>query len=103
MAKTGTLSIQIINQITMASITTNGGTYQITMVVLPANATDKSVTWSITNGTGQATINQTGLVTAVKNGTVTAKALANDGSGVFGELLITITGQKVLVTSITLT
>jgi uncharacterized protein YjdB len=86
----------------MATITTNGGTYQIVLTVLPANATDKTVTWSITNGTGQATISQTGLVTAQGNGTVTAKATANDGSGISGTLLITITGQTILVTSITL-
>ncbi len=45
----------------------------------------------------------TGLVTAVTNGTVTARATANDGSGVFGELMITITNQFVPVTGITVT
>jgi uncharacterized protein YjdB len=61
------------------------------------------VTWSIINGTGQATINSTGLVTAVSSGTVTAVATANDGSGVFGELYITITNQFVAVADITVT
>ncbi len=58
---------------------------------MPSNATNKTVTWSITNGTGLATINSsTGLVTASDNGTVTARATANDGSGIYGTLIITI-------------
>ena len=61
------------------------------------------MTWSIANGTGQASINSTGLVTAVANGTVTARATANDGSGVYGTLTITISNQVIPVTSITVT
>ena len=79
------------------TITQDNGTLALTATVTPANATNKSVTWSIINGTGQATINSTGLVTAVANGTVTARATANDGSGVYGQLVITISGQTVLV------
>jgi uncharacterized protein YjdB len=97
----GELIINISNQ--MATITTNKGTYQITATILPANATDKSLTWVITSGMGNANLTQTGLVTAVNNGTVTVKATANDGSGVFGTLDIVITNQKILVTSIVLT
>jgi uncharacterized protein YjdB len=95
------LIINISNQ--MATITTNKGTYQVTAAILPANATDKSLTWVISNGMGNATVSATGLVTAVNNGTVTVKATANDGSGIFGTLDIVITNQKILVTSIVLT
>jgi uncharacterized protein YjdB len=99
MAKIGTLLITI----KMATITTDKGTYQVKAAILPTDATDKSLTWVITNGMGKATVDSTGLVTAVSNGTVTVKALANDGSGVSGTLDIVITGQKILVTSIVLT
>ena len=85
------------------TITTSGGTLQMSAAVLPANATNKNVTWSVTNVTGQATITAGGLLTAVANGTVTAKATAQDGSGVSGSLGITISGQPVLVSSITVT
>jgi uncharacterized protein YjdB len=85
------------------TITQDNGTLALTATVTPANATNKSVTWSIINGTGQATINSTGLVTAVANGTVTARATANDGSGVYGQLVITISGQVIPVTGITVT
>jgi len=84
-------------------ITTDGGQLQLTATVTPSDATNKTVTWSIVNGTGQATINTTGLVTAVSSGTVTAVATANDGSGVQGSLVITITNQFIPVTSIAVT
>jgi len=99
MAKIGTLLITI----KMATITTDKGTYQVKAAILPADATDKSLTWVITNGMGKATVDSSGLVTAVANGTVTVKALANDGSGVSGILDIVITNQKILITSIVLT
>ena len=75
------------------TITTDNGTLQLSAAVFPVNATNKTVTWSMTNGTGQATISTTGLVTAIANGTVTARATANDGSGVSGTLVITISNQ----------
>jgi len=76
-----------------ATITSNGGTLQMSASVLPSNATDRTVTWSVTNGTGTAVISQSGLLTAVTNGMVTVRATANNGSGVFGELTISISGQ----------
>ncbi len=85
------------------TITTDNGTLQLTATVSPSDATNKTVTWSMVNGTGQATINTTGLVTAVSNGTVTARATANDGSGVVGSLVITISNQVIPVTGITVT
>jgi uncharacterized protein YjdB len=93
-------SILITNQ--MVEITTNGGTYQVKAAILPVDATDKSLTWTIVNGMGKANINASGLVTAVSNGVVTVKATAMDGSGVSGTLDITISNQKILITSIVL-
>ena len=85
------------------AIITDNGTLQLNETLLPANATDKTVTWSIVNGTGIATINSTGLVTAVDNGTVTARATANDGSGVFGSMVVTISNQLITVTGLSIT
>lgn len=75
-------------------ITTKAGTLQMTVDVLPKDATNKKVTWSIEDGTGKATISNNGLVTAVSNGTVIVKAIANDGSGVKAIETISITGQS---------
>ena len=84
-----------------ATTVENGKTLQITATVTPATATNKDVTWSVTSGTGTATISATGLMTGTKAGTVTVKATAKDGSGVQGSLLITITAVPVTVIPVT--
>ena len=112
----GTLTVTISNQVIAVTsitvsgvggtttITTDGGTLQLSAAVLPANATNKSVTWSITSGSGRASINSsTGLVKATDNGTVTIRATASDGSGIYGSLVITVSNQVIPVTGITVT
>jgi uncharacterized protein YjdB len=66
------------------------GTLQMTAVVLPADADDKSYAWSVENGTGEASINNDGLLTGTKRGTVIVKATTNDGSGTTGSKEITV-------------
>lgn len=51
-------------------------------VVLPEDATDKSVTFASDNAECATVDSKTGLVKAVKAGTATVTATANDGSGV---------------------
>lgn len=59
-----------------------GETEQLSVTgVLPANATDKSVTWTSDNE-GVATVNASGKVTANSAGYAHIYATANDGSGV---------------------
>ncbi len=85
-------------------IDTQSGTLQMIAEVLPENATNKTVTWSVTNGTGEATISTDGILTAVKNGTVTVNATSEDGGNVVGSAEITISNQAIiLVTSIVVT
>ncbi|MBA1334846.1 MAG: hypothetical protein HPY66_0467 [Firmicutes bacterium] len=86
-------TISVCGEGNATAISANNGTLQMSADVEPANASNKSVTWSVTNGTGEATISSAGLLTAVKNGTVIVKATAKDGSGKFGEKEITISGQ----------
>lgn len=63
---------------------------------------DKSVTWSVTNGTGTATIiDSTGVLSPLTPGTVTVKATSNYNNAFFDELVITIE-EKIFVTGITL-
>ena len=59
------------------------------------DAADKTVTWSITSGNTLATLWSSGVLTAVDDGEITVRATANDGSGVFGEIKITITNQNI--------
>ncbi len=77
------------------TISTPQGTLQMSAVIAPANATNQTVTWSVVPGTGTASISTSGLLTATTNGTVTVKATANDGSGVFGTKEITVSNQVV--------
>ncbi len=78
---------------TPTTITDKDGTLQLTATVAPANATNKTVTWSV-NDTTIATIDPTtGILTAKANGTVTVTATAADGSTKTGTLDIVITGQ----------
>jgi hypothetical protein len=105
-----TLDIVIMNQETnfvevitilypgdFPEITENNGTLQLTVEIVPENASVKSVTWSVDDkGTG-ATIDQNGLLRASGtnegNGMVTVTATANDGSGVKSTLDVMIIQQ----------
>ena len=82
------------------AIGSDNGSLQLSASVLPANASNKAVTWSVINGSGEARIDSSGLLTAVANGTVTAVAAANDGSGTHGRLTVTISNQTVPVSTI---
>lgn len=83
-------------------ITTNGGTLQMVATILPNNA-NQNVTWSIIPVSGAATINASGLITAVSNGTVWAKAVSVFDNSKKDSMLITISNQLVPITSLTVT
>ena len=80
------------------TITATGGNLQMTKKVTPSDADNQLVKWSVINGAdssgnGKASISTTGKLTAVSNGTVTVRATAEDGSGIYGEFDVIITGQ----------
>lgn len=78
----------------VSKITEKGGMLQCVAAIQPSNATNTGVTWSLGDKDGdKAKISSTGLLTAVADGSVTVKATAKDGSGVSGELSVTISGQ----------
>jgi hypothetical protein len=74
------------------TISVNDGTLQMNAAVSPANATDASVTWSV-NDENIATIDASGLLSPIRNGSVSVTATANDASGISGNATITITNQ----------
>lgn len=93
-----TISIEEKTTIIVTSITLNKETTTITVgktetltveTVLPANAEDKSVTWS-SNKDNIATVDQTGKVTGVAVGEATITATASDGSGVNATCIVTV-------------
>lgn len=71
-----------------------------TAEVVPDNAEDKQVTWSIVNQTGEATINESGVITPVKEGTI--KVVAKATNGVEGFKNVTIIAGKIPVETVTI-
>lgn len=61
------------------AVMNNGATLQLNATVSPANATDKTVTWSSSN-TDVASVNQNGLVTANNAGTAIITAKSSNAS-----------------------
>ncbi len=58
-----------------------GNTYQLTVVVLPENASDKTLVWS-SSDENVASVSDSGLVTVIAVGVAVITAEAADGSGV---------------------
>lgn len=54
-----------------------GESFQLTAIVYPSNATDKTLVWSSSDATVASVVD--GLVTAVKKGTATITAMSKDG------------------------
>ncbi len=80
-------------------INTAGGTLQMVATVYPATQS-QNVIWSIVAVDGNATISANGLVTATADGSVWAKAVANEDITIADSVLITIANQSVAVESI---
>lgn len=96
--KTITLSGQLTK---VTKITINGPSeveigspIDFTAYIEPGNASNKAIDWTIIGGTGTAIINEIGSLTATSVGTITVKATAKDGSGVFATRSITIKPTK---------
>lgn len=91
------LSINTIPVNSIHTISTYHGILQLGVTsVIPSNATNQTVTWSVTNGTGSGSITSSGLFTAITDGNVVVYATANDGSGVRDNFIITISNQIVI-------
>ncbi len=65
-------------------------TLQMAAAVTPGDATLTDVRWSVVNGTGEATIDASGLLTGVSAGVVTVVATAKDDSGETGVMDVTV-------------
>lgn len=79
--------------VTGSDITSSNATSQMTVVYTPSNATSQTISWQV-DDTSVATINSSGLLTPLKNGTVTVTAsFLQNGSTISGTKQINITNQ----------
>ncbi|MBN1414863.1 MAG: alpha-L-fucosidase [Bacteroidales bacterium] len=74
------------------TIDTYGGSLQLSATAYPLDATDNTVSWTVSD-TNVACIDAEGLLTAKQDGTITVTAVANDESDIRGRLRITISNQ----------
>ena len=73
------------------------GMFQMTASVYPDSANDKRITWSSSDPT-IASVDENGLVTALKKGTATITAAAMDGSGVKSTCKVTVSNTAYVCT-----
>lgn len=84
-----------------------GDTEELMATVMPENATDKGIEWKSDNES-VATVSQTGLVTALKDGSATITVKTNDGGFrascevTVKKKVIAVTGVKLSAASMTL-
>ena len=69
-----------------------GATAQLSLIVLPSNATNKAVEWSSTNET-VATIDANGILSANSTGETTIKVKSKENEDISDTLVFTITGN----------
>lgn len=67
-----------------------GYTLQMSAAVMPSNADNSTIVWSVVPETGTATISSSGLVTGTAFGTVTVKA-TNPSTGISGSCVVNVT------------
>ena len=75
---------------TKSSVSLDGGdTMQLTINIRPDDAANKDIVWS-SSDESVATVNQSGLVTALKKGTATITVIAQDGSDCKATCTVTV-------------
>ncbi len=99
--KAKTILAESLNITSLSSDLTIGETVQLTATVLPENATSKGVRWTSTNSE-VATVNETGLVKAIKEGTAQIIASTTDGSNLSAICEITVKKNFVAISQISI-
>lgn len=91
--------VSVSNVINKKLTIEKGKTYQLKTKVTPSNASNKKLSFSSSNKK-IATVSSSGKIKAVKNGTVTIKVIAKDGSKKSSSIQVTV-GKRVKKIQIT--
>ena len=90
------VSVKITCEEDQLLLTPNQQTLHFSASVLPENATDKDLVWSIESGDDLATITQNGVLQAIdgvkKDGEVVVRATAVDQSNAYDEVTVSLQG-----------
>ena len=73
-----------------------GGTLQLSANVLPSFASDLSVSWSVPSGNTVASVNSSGMVTALASGSVWVSATSNDGTSISDSIQISVSASQII-------
>jgi len=78
-----------------------GSTLQLEADVYPTNASVKSVTWSIIEVSGQASVSESGLITGTNPGKLWIKAISDDNNIAKHSILVSILNNALKLNKIT--
>ncbi len=82
------------------SVTLDGGdTFLLQATVMPDDACNKEIQFS-SSDESVASVSETGLITALKRGKSTIKAMAQDGSGQYATCKVTVTCTTIIVNEV---
>lgn len=107
--KTATCNVHVgypeVSSVTVSpkteSLIMGEGTKTLTAKVLPEQAEDRSVTWSVTSGGDYVSVDQQGVITPKAVGTAVVTATSNAKNTLSDSCTVTVTSNKVEVTSVT--
>ena len=75
-------------QIPSSSMLKSGSTTMLSVTAKPEDAADISVDWKVTEGSDIVSVDEKGVITALKPGNAMVKAVARDGSGIESNLCV---------------
>jgi len=75
-------------QIPSSSMLKSGSTTTLSVTAKPEDAADISVDWKVTEGSDIVSVNEKGVIAALKPGNAMVKAVARDGSGIESNLCV---------------
>ena len=67
-----------------------GFTRNLTAYILPSNATNKRVTWSVNSGDNIVTVSSIGLAQALKTGTTTVRAISVENTNIYKDCTVVV-------------
>jgi hypothetical protein len=77
----------------VSTIEENNGVIRMVAVVEPFNATNKTIIWTVVDGTGSASVDRCGQLFAISNGTVIVTGTSQDNPEIFDTMDVIILNQ----------